>query len=147
MIDENKPVFTVSQFPEGYGKFPYISMRVHYAIYMQVPIHLIPEGIKGDCMLQRGTHLTNVPWEDFKIDLDQRIKNHHGRLVALTMWCKEKVETERKKHFNWCLVEAPDRCYYFEGNEMIESDSPPSGGTLLTQENKIIAMNRKHWVE
>lgn len=147
MKNENKPVFTVSQFPGGYGKFPYIMMRVYHAIYMQVPIHLIPEGVEGDYIKQRGTHLTDVPWDEFKLPLEQRIENQHERLVEVTKWCKHKIETDRKKFFQWCLVEGPQKCYYFEGDDVVFSDQIPWGGTLLTQENVIIAMNRKHWVE
>ena len=53
-IDE----YSFTDFPEGYGEFPYIVLRITYAIYMQIPIHFIPEGEIGDPSVQRGTHIT-----------------------------------------------------------------------------------------
>ncbi len=46
-----------------------------------------------------------------------------------------------------CLVEGPESAYYFEGDSVTFSDKIPHGGTLVTQQNKIIAMNVDHYIE
>lgn len=34
------PFGEVSKFPPGYGTFPYLIIRMQYAVYMQIPIQL-----------------------------------------------------------------------------------------------------------
>ena len=40
---ENKIGFGISRshVDMGYGKFPYVIIRLHYGIYMQIPIHFV----------------------------------------------------------------------------------------------------------
>jgi hypothetical protein len=45
-----------------------------------------------------------------------------------------------------CLVEVPKTAYYFDEDEIEFSTSIPSGGALLTQDSKVIAMNVKHYL-
>jgi hypothetical protein len=45
-----------------------------------------------------------------------------------------------------CLVEGPKTAYYFDEDEIEFSTSIPSGGALLTQDSKVIAMNVKHYL-
>ena len=135
----------LKQFPPYYGIFPYIIMRLAPAIYMQIPIHFIPDDEQWDPVVCRGAHLFNVPLEFFDLSRDERILKEHQGLIDLTRWCKKKVESENK-FFQWCLVETSDRCYYFDNDAINESDRIPTGGTLLTQTNEVIAMNRAHYI-
>ena len=59
---------------------------------------------------------------------------------------KRKIEADRNKTIRMCLVEGPETSYYFDEDEIEFSTSIPSGGALLTQENKVIAMNVKHYL-
>jgi hypothetical protein len=71
---------------------------------------------------------------------------HHNRLIDLCQRIKNKVEADRKKPCRMCLVEGPETAYYFEEDEINFNESIPSGGTLLTQGNEILAMNVPHYI-
>ncbi len=76
----------------GYGKFPYVIIRLHYAIYMQIPIHFVKEnekGIKGiliqtesDNPKEQQSLLLNAIWK-FKKHIDAQKKNSHRLCVVL----------------------------------------------------------------
>jgi hypothetical protein len=57
-----------------------------------------------------------------------------------------KIEAERGGTIKMCLVEGPDVSYYFEGDTIDFSTNIPGGGTLLTQDHKVIGMNVKHYL-
>ena len=59
---------------------------------------------------------------------------------------KNKIEADRGRTIKMCLVEEPDISYYFEGDTIEFSTSIPSGGNLITQDYKVIAMNVKHYL-
>jgi hypothetical protein len=56
------------------------------------------------------------------------------------------MEADKNRQARICLVEGPEIAYFFEGDEVTFSNSIPYGGTLVTQENKIIAMNVQHYI-
>jgi hypothetical protein len=140
--------FSVSKFRKGYGQFPYIVIRVVSGIYMQIPIHFVPEGEKGDATEQPGTHVTDVPKDYFQLTKQEQIKKLHPSLLEKTLWVRDKISKEHGANFDYCLVEGPERCfYYFREGHFKESDSIPSGGTLIDQQRKFLAMNRPHFID
>lgn len=141
-IDE----YSFTDFPEGYGEFPYIVLRITYAIYMQIPIHFIPEGEIGDPSVQRGTHITDVSPSVLKLPKNEQIKVLHEKMLEQTSWIKNKVESERKVKLKVALVEGPEECYHFdEQNVLTVHHQIPSGGTLLDQELRFIAYDAPHY--
>lgn len=60
---------------------------------------------------------------------------------------KSKIEADKNREARICLVEGPELAYNFEGDLVTFSDKIPRGGTLITQQNKIIAMNIDHYIE
>jgi hypothetical protein len=59
---------------------------------------------------------------------------------------KNKIEKEKGKPIKMCLVEGPETSYYFDEDGINFSTNIPGGGTLLSQDNKIIAMNVNHYI-
>jgi hypothetical protein len=43
-------------------------------------------------------------------------------------------------------VEGPEIGYYFEGDKITFNSSIPSGGTLVSAKNQILAMNTHHYI-
>ena len=130
-------------FLNGYGKFPYIILKTGYAIFMQIPIHF---NTKGDFVNFPGTNLNDISdelLEDYKNDKKSEL---HDRLIEHCKWVKSKMETEKNREARICLVEGPEIGYYFDGDEVTFTKSIPSGGTLVTQQNNIIAMNAQHYL-
>ena len=134
----------VSNFPPGYGTFPYLIIRMQYAVYMQIPIQL--EAPKPAEPSRPGIQIPNLSEEQragYAADLDSEV--HELLVEHVRMW-KQKTEFYSKgRKIECCIVEAPDRAYYFKEKEEIKSPSIPSGGTLLSATSDIIGMNVPHY--
>jgi len=145
-METNKIPGAFRNFIAGYGHFPYIDMHVSYAIYMQIPIHLIKEGEKGDITTQPGTHLFGVSEEVFNLSQEKQIEILHERLLDLAKQIKRKIENDRDFEFWICLVEGENKAYYLEDDNVRFSTSIPTGGTLITQGNEWLAMHMPHYL-
>lgn len=71
----------------------------------------------------------------------------HTRLIDLTKWVLSKLKTDGYENIRLCLVEGQTKAYYFEQHTVKSSTSIPSGGTLITQTNKVLAMGLPHFIE
>jgi hypothetical protein len=138
---QNQPL-QYQAFLNGYGKFPYIILKTGYAIYMQIPIHFNTD----DYINFPGTNLNDISdklLEDYKNDKKSEL---HDRLIEHCKWVKSKMETEKNREARICLVEGPEIGYYFEVDGITFTKSIPSGVTLVTQQNNILAMNANHYI-
>jgi len=131
------------KFPNGYGQFPYIILKTGHAMFMQIPIHF---NAHGDYVNFPGTIIEDVCEEDLTAYLTDKTSALHDRIIAQCQWIKTKIETDKNRTCRICLVEGPAIAYYFEEDKITFSNSPPNGGTLFTQQNKIIAMNVQHYI-
>lgn len=130
-------------FLNGYGKFPYIILKTGYAIFMQIPIHF---NTNGDYVNFPGTNLNDISDKllaDYEKDKTSEL---HDRLIEHCKWVKAKLEADKNREARICLVEGPEIAYYFDGDEINFTNSIPSGGTLVTQQNNILAMNAEHYL-
>jgi hypothetical protein len=138
------PFGEVRKFPSGYGTFPYLIIRMQYAVYMQIPIQL--EASDPGAPKKPGIQIPNLSEEQraaYAVDLDSEV--HELLVLHFRMW-KQKTEFYSKgRKIECCIVEAPDRAYYFKEKEEIKSPSIPSGGTLLSATSDIIGMNVPHY--
>ena len=139
------PFGEVSKFPAGYGQFPYLIIRMQYAVYMQIPIQL--EVTQPGTSKKPGILIPNLSAEQraaYESNLDSEV---HDLLVEhFRMW-KQKTEFYNSgQKIECCIVEAPDRAYYFKGKEEQKSSAIPSGGTLLSASSDVIAMNVPHFI-
>ena len=135
----------VRKFPPGYGQFPYLIIRMHYGVYMQIPIQLSPPEV--GVTPRHGIQIPNVSAEqlaEYQVNRDSEV---HDILVEhFRMW-KQKTEFYNKgRKIECCIVEAPDRAYYFKDKEEIQMTAIPRGGTLLSATSDIIGMNVSHFI-
>ena len=137
-------LFQKRNFIIGYGKFPYIIIKTDYKALIQVPIHFNAEA--GDYSNYPGIHVNNINEED--IAEYEKDKNNalHDQLIEVAKTTKASIEQNRNAPCIICLVEGPEIGYYFENDTVSFNKSIPSGGTLITQDNKIIALNVKHYI-
>lgn len=139
------PFGEVNKFPPGYGQFPYLIIRMQPAVYMQVPILL--EDSDPGAVNKPGIRIPNISAEqlaEYAINLDSAV--HELLVLHFRMW-KQKTEFYNKgRKIECCLVEAPDRGYYFKEKEEVKSSSIPRGGTLLSTTSEVIAMNVPHFI-
>lgn len=131
-------------FPIGYGKFPYIIIKTDYKALIQIPIHFNAEA--GDYINYPGIHINNVSKEDIAAYEKDKTNALHDQLIEVAKTTKASIEENRNAPCILCLVEGPEIGYYFENDTVSFNKSIPSGGTLVTQENKIIALNVKHYI-
>ncbi len=131
-------------FINGYGKFPYIILKTGYAIFMQIPIHF---NTNGDFDNNPGTNIDGVSSQEIAEYEVDKTSELHERIIAHCKWVKSKIEADKNREAKICLVEGPEIAYYFDGDSVTFSDKIPYGGTLVTQQNKIIAMNVDHYTE
>ena len=136
----------VRKFPAGYGQFPYLIIRMHYGVYMQVPIQLSPP--EPGAPHRPGTQIPSLNAEQlaaYAVNLDSEV--HDILVLHFRMW-KQKTEFYNKgRKIECCIVEAPDRGYYFKDKEEIKSSSIPRGGTLLSTSSAVIGMNVPHFID
>ena len=107
---------------------------MHYAIYMQMPIHFVSErkeGLKGIIV---------------QSDSENNIDNF-PHLIEVAADYKRHLDTKDNRNHRLCVVVGKDQAYYFEEDEIRFSTSIPSGGTLVNSEQKIIAMAHDHFIQ
>ena len=136
----------VRKFPAGYGQFPYLIIRMHYGVYMQIPIQLSPP--EPGAPPRPGIQIPNISAEqlaEYRVNLDSEV---HDILVEHFRRWKQKTEFYNKgRKIECCIVEAPDRAYYFKDKEEISMTAIPKGGTLLSATSEVIGMNVSHFVD
>ena len=139
------PFVEVRKFPPGYGTFPYLILRMQPAVYMQIPIQI--NAPRVDIEQYPGTYLDGVSEEAisrYAVDKDSEL---HQLLLQHSRDWKRKTEVySKEKTIKLCLVTGPDRAHYFQNDEELAHHSIPSGGTLLSIRNEIIAMNVPHFL-
>jgi hypothetical protein len=139
------PFGEVCKFPPGYGQFPYLIIRMHYGVYMQIPIQL--EALEPSASPRPGIQIPNLSAEQraaYAFNLESEV--HELLVVHFRMW-KQKTEFYNQgRKIECCIVEAPDRAYYFKDKEEITMTAIPRGGTLLSATSDVIGMNVPHYL-
>ena len=135
------------RFPKGYGRFPYILLKSYYAMFMQIPMHLLEGSDFLDFNEYPGAQLLDVPEATLKLEKHEQIKVLHDRLIEHTQWIYNKIEKDSGKSPLLWLVEDKNTAYCFENGVVKKSSKIPSGGTLLNQLNQPIKMSGKHYDE
>jgi hypothetical protein len=118
----------------GHGQFPYVIVRMHYAIYMQMPIHFTSvktEGLKGIIVHSQSENNCN----------------NTERLLEVTAKYKQDLDAKNNRNHRICLVIEKDQAYYFEEGEIRFNTSIPSGGTLVNSNKQVIAMAQSHFIQ
>ena len=118
----------------GHGQFPYVIVRMHYAIYMQMPIHFVSdkkEGLKGIIA---------------KSDAENFIDNF-PYLIEVASEFKRSLDTKNNRNHRLCVVVGKDQAYYFEEDKIRFNASIPSGGTLVNSDKQVIAMGQSHFIQ
>lgn len=140
---DDKGLFERRSFLQGYGKFPYIIYKSGHAIYMQIPIHF---NKNNDFDNYPGIHINGID----AYSLEEYYKNFKGELhdvlIERSIWVKNQIEEQTKKAVKICLVEATDEAHFFDGDEIKFSSEIPSGGTLISEDGKILGMNVNHFL-
>jgi len=134
-----KDPFSTEAFLYHYGVFPYLIIHTKYALYTQIPIHI---NKNNNTQQFPGCHIIDV--SDAVLNSEEKLLT---TLLTRTNSIHKKLINEKGTKIELCLVLGPNKAYYFEyEKETTLSQSIPSGGMLLSQEGKIIAMNRKHYL-
>ncbi|WP_300435969.1 hypothetical protein [Christiangramia sp.] len=124
-----------NDFPPGYGKFPYVVVKIGYARYLQIPIHRTS---KEEDFSLKGIFISEEKEPDIKL------KKEHD-LYALMQVRKQNYQ-EKNIYLPMCLVEGPeDAVYIDEQGNTSENSSIPKGGVLLTANHDIISMEGPHY--
>lgn len=110
---------------------------------MQIPIHF---NKNNDFDNYPGIHINGIDafsLEEYNSDMKGEL---HDVLIERSIWVKNQIEEQTKKLAKICLVEALDLAHFFDGDEIKFSSEIPSGGTLISQEGKILGMNINHYI-
>jgi hypothetical protein len=112
---------------------------------MQIPIQLSPP--EAGAPPRPGIQIPNLSpaqLAEYRDNLDSEV--HDILVLHFRMW-KQKTEFYNKgRKIECCIVESPDRGYYFKDQEEIKSSSIPRGGTLLSASSDVIGMNVPHYL-
>jgi hypothetical protein len=131
--------FELNTFLPGYGTFPYVILKTGFALFIQIPIQI---NKYNDLVKFPGTNMNNISEEVLK-DAEQ----FRELLIEHTQKMKTKIENDRKVQAQLCLVMNASEAHYFVNDTIKKSNVIPTGGALLTQGNKVMAMNREHYIE
>ncbi len=128
--------FPISQIhaEQGFGKFPYVIIRLHYGIYMQFPIHFVKERKDGLLGISIKTESSD-PKEQQALLLDAIAK------------FKSQIDEQKKRFHRLCVVLSEEQAYYFEEDGIKFSHSIPMGGTLLNSQQDFLAMGFLHQIQ
>jgi len=110
---------------------------------MQIPIHF---NTQGDYINFPGTNLNDISNELLAAYENDKTSELHDKLIEHSKWVKNKMEIDKNREARIYLVESPEIGYFFEGEEVTFTNSIPYGGTLVTQQNDVLAMNAKHYL-
>ena len=130
-IGENLSPEAVAQ---GHGQFPYVIVRMHYAIYMQMPIHFVSEkkdGLKGIIV---------------KSDAEKSVDNF-PYLIEVASEYKRSLDAKSNRNHRLCVVIGKNQAYYFEEDQIRFNASIPFGGTLVNSDLQVIAMGQSHFIQ
>ncbi len=118
---------------KGYGQFPYVIIRMHHAIYMQIPIHF-EENKRG-----------NFPGIHINMHDEQRKEVLYQCLIPSIINFKTQIDQKSQKPHRLCLVLNKNQAYYFEDDLIKFKTSIPRGGTLVDSNKQFIAMSSNHY--
>lgn len=135
----NEDPFELNTFLPGYGIFPYVILKTGFALFMQIPIQI---NKNDDLVKFPGTNINNVS-EEVQKDAGQ----FRDLLIEHTQKMKTKIEKDKKIQAQLCLVMNASEGHYFNNDTIKKSNIIPSGGTLMTQGNRVMTMNREHYIE
>jgi hypothetical protein len=127
--------FPISQIhaEQGYGRFPYVIIRLQYAIYMQFPIHFVKERKEGLAGISIQTDSSDP-------------KEQQALLLDAIAQFKSQIDEQKKRSHRLCVVLSEEQAYYFEEDGIKFSHSIPKGGTLLNSQQDFIAMGFPHHI-
>ncbi len=130
----------------GFGRFPYVIVRMFSAMYMQIPIHLFGKVEKQDVKEYPGFHAYGYSPDVLNLPLRKRMQTLQQDLLNMATDMRDKIKSDRGINPRMCLVLDTDWCFYFTDDEIQESQSIPSGGTLFSQTHAFLAMNTPHFL-
>lgn len=119
---------------QGYGKFPYVIVRLQGGVYMQYPIHFYEDG-----KLEK-------PGLRILVDSVQNEEHNFNLLFEIVRDFHNKINPEKDHVSKICLVLSPTKAYFYEENEFNFSNEIPEGGALFDTQYKMMAMNSPHYV-
>lgn len=146
MKTTNKESETI-QFLPGYGIFPYVIIRIFSAIYLQVPIQLFCNIEEQNHKDYPGFHAYKIPDEILALPRKEMIRALKDDLIEMLWQMQQQIRIDKGNAPKMCLVLDKDWCFYLNNDELIESTSIPSGGSLITQSHQGITMNTQHYRE
>jgi hypothetical protein len=133
---EKQMGFPISQShaDQGFGKFPYVIIRLQYGIYMQFPIHFVKERKDGLAGISIQTESSDP-------------KVQQALLLNAIAQFKTQIDEQKKRFHRLCVVLDKEQAYYWEEDGIKFSSSIPKGGTLLNSQQEFIAMGFPHQIQ
>ncbi len=119
---------------QGFGRFPYVVIRLHYGIYMQFPIHFVKERKEGLLGISIKTESSDP-------------KEQQASLLDAIAKFKSQIDEQKKRPHRLCVVLSEEQAYYFEEDGIKFSHSIPMGGTLLNSQQDFLAMGFPHQIQ
>ncbi|MBU3681085.1 MAG: hypothetical protein FGM16_03995 [Flavobacterium sp.] len=135
--------FEKRNFKIGYGKFPYLLIKTDFNAFMQIPIHF---NVNDEDLNYPGIHINGISEAELSAYEIDKSTELHDKLIEVAKSTKKSIDEKRNDSCSLCLVEGPKIGFYFIENRIEFHESIPAGGTLITSENQILAMNVPHYI-
>lgn len=143
----NSNQFTQQAFKPGYGEFPYVIVKIGYALMIQIPIHFVAKGASVDLKKHPGTQIRDVSEEVLSLNRDAQIQALKERVFESGHFVVKRILERYEKLPPLCMVLGSNEAYYYKDGQFEQGEKVPYGGTLLDQSHNILAMNAKHYLE
>ena len=130
----------------AYGLFPYIIVKIGYAIFKQIPINFRKNGEVVGIHNCPDKQVDDVPENPLSLSRENLSRLHEDRILEEAAFIIERTAAHLELEPKGCVVFGKNRALYYGNGKFTESTSIPSGGILLGQEN-IIGMHVSHYSE
>lgn len=119
---------------QGFGRFPYVIVRVQPTLYLQFPIHFY--------------HGVNPELPGLRVRVDD--SSEHDACIATLYSVMQsfyaQVNADEAVPYRMCLVLGATLAYFWEKDGIVLSREIPEGGVLMDSQYQPLSENTVHYV-
>ncbi|MFN5636781.1 MAG: hypothetical protein ACK454_05695, partial [Flavobacteriales bacterium] len=119
---------------QGFGRFPYVIVRVQPTLYLQFPIHFY-HGVNPE-----------LPGLRVRVDDSTELDACMATLFSVMQGFYAQVNGNEAVPYRMCLVLRSNLAYFWEKEGIMLSREIPEGGALMDGQYKVLSLNSSHYI-
>lgn len=134
MSSLNPLILSAERSAEGYGRFPYVIVRVQPTVYLQFPIHFY-----------HHEH-PDLPGLRVRVNDSTELDACMATLFSVMQGFYAQVNGNEAVPYRMCLVLRSNLAYFWEKEGIMLSREIPEGGALMDGQYKVLSLNSSHYI-